>query len=143
MLARTLTPIARAAGRKMSTSTAKFTLPDLTFDYAELEPFISAEIMDIHHKKHHATYVTNLNMFAEKLGEATHKGMTYDIRIHAYTHKHMHIHAYMHTRIQAYTHTRIHAYTHTRIHTYTHTRIHAYTHTRIHTPLTSLSHVTM
>eukprot|EP00638_Chattonella_subsalsa_P005594 CAMPEP_0117743940 /NCGR_PEP_ID=MMETSP0947-20121206/6443_1 /TAXON_ID=44440 /ORGANISM="Chattonella subsalsa, Strain CCMP2191" /LENGTH=213 /DNA_ID=CAMNT_0005560755 /DNA_START=77 /DNA_END=715 /DNA_ORIENTATION=+ len=53
---------------------AKFTLPDLTYDYAELEPFISAEIMEIHHSKHHNTYVTNLNMFTEKYEEAKAQG---------------------------------------------------------------------
>jgi Fe-Mn family superoxide dismutase len=54
-------------------STTKFTLPDLTYDYAELEPFISAEIMHIHHSKHHQTYVTNLNMLTEKLEDAVAK----------------------------------------------------------------------
>ncbi|CAM9167005.1 unnamed protein product [Heterosigma akashiwo] len=48
----------------------KFTLPDLTYDYAELEPFISAEIMELHHSKHHNAYVTNLNLFSEKYEEA-------------------------------------------------------------------------
>eukprot|EP01031_Cornospumella_fuschlensis_P042327 gene42327-51695_t len=51
-------------------STGKFTLPDLTYDYGELEPFISAEIMKIHHTKHHAAYVTNLNIAHEKLQDA-------------------------------------------------------------------------
>jgi superoxide dismutase len=35
-----------------------------------LEPVISAEIMRLHHTKHHQAYVTNLNMTEEKLGEA-------------------------------------------------------------------------
>jgi len=55
-------------------SMSQFTLPDLTYDYGELEPFISAEIMQLHHSKHHQTYVTNLNTFHEKMGEAMHKG---------------------------------------------------------------------
>jgi len=54
-------------------STSKFTLPDLTYDYGELEPFISAEIMKIHHTKHHATYVNNLNVAHEKLADAVAK----------------------------------------------------------------------
>ncbi len=41
-------------------------LPPLPYDYAALEPFISAEIMQLHHDKHHATYVTNLNAALEK-----------------------------------------------------------------------------
>ena len=42
------------------------TLPDLPYDYAALEPVISAEIMELHHKKHHNAYVTNLNKALEK-----------------------------------------------------------------------------
>lgn len=38
-----------------------FTLPDLSYDYAALEPFIDKETMQIHHDKHHGTYVKNLN----------------------------------------------------------------------------------
>lgn len=43
-----------------------YTLPDLPYDYAALEPYISAEIMEIHHSKHHGTYVKNLNATLEK-----------------------------------------------------------------------------
>ncbi len=38
-----------------------FVLPDLPYDYEALEPFIDEETMHIHHDKHHATYVKNLN----------------------------------------------------------------------------------
>jgi len=48
----------------------KHDLPDLPYDYNALEPTISADIMKIHHSKHHATYVTNLNAAEEKLDEA-------------------------------------------------------------------------
>lgn len=54
-------------------STAKFTLPDLTYDYGELAPYISPQIMQLHHSKHHATYVANLNAATVKLEEALHK----------------------------------------------------------------------
>jgi Fe-Mn family superoxide dismutase len=37
------------------------TLPDLPYEKNALEPHISAETLDYHHDKHHATYVTNLN----------------------------------------------------------------------------------
>lgn len=57
-------------------STAKFTLPDLTYDYGELEPYISANIMQLHHSKHHAAYVNNLNLATVKLEEALHKNDT-------------------------------------------------------------------
>lgn len=41
------------------------TLPQLPYTYNALEPVISAQIMEIHHTKHHQAYVTNLNA-AEK-----------------------------------------------------------------------------
>jgi len=53
---------------------AKHTLPDLPYDYNALEPVISAEILQVHHGKHHAAYVNNLNIAEEKLAEAQAKG---------------------------------------------------------------------
>ncbi len=38
-----------------------FTLPDLPYEYGALEPYIDLETMSIHHDKHHAAYVKNLN----------------------------------------------------------------------------------
>jgi Fe-Mn family superoxide dismutase len=38
-----------------------FTLPALTYAFDALEPHIDARTMEIHHDKHHAAYVTNLN----------------------------------------------------------------------------------
>lgn len=38
-----------------------FILPDLPYDYKALEPFMDEETMHIHHDKHHAAYVKNLN----------------------------------------------------------------------------------
>src|SRR3989344_6606236 len=38
-----------------------FTLPDLPYPYDALEPYIDRETMVIHHDKHHAAYVNNLN----------------------------------------------------------------------------------
>ncbi|XP_037787122.1 superoxide dismutase [Mn], mitochondrial-like isoform X1 [Penaeus monodon] len=52
----------------------KHTLPDLPYDYNALEPVICAEIMQLHHSKHHQTYVNNLNVAEEKLAEAQAKG---------------------------------------------------------------------
>ncbi len=44
----------------------KFELPPLPYDFAALEPHIDAKTMEIHHDKHHGTYVTNLNNALEK-----------------------------------------------------------------------------
>jgi Fe-Mn family superoxide dismutase len=38
-----------------------FTLPPLPYDYAALEPHIDEQTMRIHHDKHHAAYVNNVN----------------------------------------------------------------------------------
>lgn len=41
-------------------------LPDLPYAYDALEPYIDAETMHLHHDKHHATYVANVNAALEK-----------------------------------------------------------------------------
>ncbi len=46
-----------------------FELPPLKFDYAALEPAIDAKTMEIHHDKHHAAYVNNLNKALESAPE--------------------------------------------------------------------------
>ena len=51
-----------------------YTLPDLDYDYGALAPAISGEIMELHHSKHHATYVAGANTALEKLAEARDKG---------------------------------------------------------------------
>jgi Fe-Mn family superoxide dismutase len=49
---------------------AVYTLPDLPYDYAALEPHISGKIMELHHDKHHAAYVTGANGALEKMEQA-------------------------------------------------------------------------
>ncbi len=49
---------------------ANYTLPDLRYDYAALEPHISAQIMKLHHDKHHRVYVKGANEALEQLAEA-------------------------------------------------------------------------
>ena len=51
-------------------------LPDLPYDYGALEPVISGEIMELHNKKHHHTYVTNYNNALQQLDAAMAKGDT-------------------------------------------------------------------
>ncbi|WP_225754612.1 superoxide dismutase [Actinotalea sp. Marseille-Q4924] len=53
---------------------ADYTLPDLPYDYAALEPHISGRIMELHHDKHHAAYVAGANTALEKLAEARESG---------------------------------------------------------------------
>ncbi len=53
---------------------ASYTLPDLPYDYAALEPHISGEIIELHHDKHHAAYVKGANDTLEKLADARDKG---------------------------------------------------------------------
>ncbi|NLA28234.1 MAG: superoxide dismutase [Propionibacterium sp.] len=53
---------------------AIYTLPDLDYDYGALEPHISAEIMQLHHDKHHKAYVDGANTALDKLAEARDKG---------------------------------------------------------------------
>jgi Fe-Mn family superoxide dismutase len=42
-----------------------YSVPPLTYDFDALDPHIDARTMEIHHDKHHAAYVTNLNAALE------------------------------------------------------------------------------
>ena len=53
---------------------ADYTLPDLPYDYAALEPHISARIMELHHDKHHKAYVDGANKALEQIQEAREQG---------------------------------------------------------------------
>ena len=46
-----------------------YSLPALPYDYGTLEPYIDTQTMQIHHDKHHQTYVNNLNAATEKFPE--------------------------------------------------------------------------
>jgi superoxide dismutase, Fe-Mn family len=59
-----------------------FTLPPLPYSTNALEPYIDAQTMEIHHDRHHATYVTNLNGAVEKhpeLGDRTIEALLSDL----------------------------------------------------------------
>lgn len=62
--------LASATTGSLSAVRSKHTLPDLPYDYGALEPAISGQIMELHHKKHHQTYVNGLNTAEEQLQEA-------------------------------------------------------------------------
>jgi Fe-Mn family superoxide dismutase len=48
-----------------------FTLPELPYAKSALAPHLSAETLEYHYGKHHATYVTNLNKLTEGKPEAS------------------------------------------------------------------------
>jgi Fe-Mn family superoxide dismutase len=51
-----------------------YTLPELPYDYAALEPHYSGNLLELHHGKHHAAYVTGANTTLQKLDDARQKG---------------------------------------------------------------------
>jgi superoxide dismutase, Fe-Mn family len=55
---------------------APFTLPNLSYRYSALEPHIDTETMQLHHDKHHAAYVNNLNKAIEKFPALKDKTLT-------------------------------------------------------------------
>ena len=52
-----------------------FELPPLPYEYSALEPHIDTQTMQIHHDKHHAAYVTNLNKALEGAPELAGKSI--------------------------------------------------------------------
>jgi len=48
-------------------------LPELPYDFGELEPFIASEIMMLHYTKHHQAYVNNVNKALEQYADAESK----------------------------------------------------------------------
>ena len=55
----------------------KHQLPPLPYDYAALEPHIDARTMQLHHDKHHASYVDKLNAALEKHPKFQHRSATW------------------------------------------------------------------
>jgi Fe-Mn family superoxide dismutase len=52
-----------------------FTLPDLPYNYDALGKYISKDIMELHHDRHHQTYVDNLNKAVDKAPELAGKSL--------------------------------------------------------------------
>ena len=63
-----------AAQQARTAFSAMTKLPDLPYDYSALEPAISGQIMELHHSKHHQTYVNGFNAALEKYQAAESKG---------------------------------------------------------------------
>lgn len=53
-----------------------FTLPSLEYNYDAFGPYISKSIMELHHDKHHQTYVDKLNAALEQAPELADKSLT-------------------------------------------------------------------
>jgi Fe-Mn family superoxide dismutase len=54
-----------AAPATPTAGNAPFILPPLTYPVTAFEPHIDAKTMEIHHDRHHAAYVANMNNFAK------------------------------------------------------------------------------
>lgn len=57
-----------------------YTLPPLPYAYNALEPYISQQIMTLHHDKHHNAYVTGANAALDKLEKARAGQLQIDVR---------------------------------------------------------------
>jgi superoxide dismutase, Fe-Mn family len=49
---------------------ALYELPELPYDYSALEPYYSAQVLELHHDKHHKAYVDGVNAALDKLATA-------------------------------------------------------------------------
>src|SRR5664279_4378494 len=70
----TATTLRTAMAQPALAVTGLFTLPPLPYAFDALEPHIDALTMQIHHDKHHAAYVTNLNKAVADFTEVGKKG---------------------------------------------------------------------
>lgn len=53
---------------------SSYSLPELAYDYSALAPHISAQIMELHHSKHHQAYVDGANNALAQMAEARETG---------------------------------------------------------------------
>lgn len=57
-----------------------YVLPELKYEYGALEPFLSEELMRLHHDKHHAAYVKGANAILEKMDAAKAGNLEFDAK---------------------------------------------------------------
>ena len=57
----------------MQQELSKLCLPELTYSYTALEPYLISDILEIHHKKHHNGYVNKYNKLVDDLLPAIYK----------------------------------------------------------------------
>jgi len=53
----------------------RFELPQLNYEYSDLEPYIDAQTMQLHHSKHHAGYINKLNEALEMHPELAYENL--------------------------------------------------------------------
>ena len=58
----------------------KYKLPDLPYGYKDLEPYMSSEVLTLHHNKHHAAYVNAANALLDKIQDARDKTAEIDYK---------------------------------------------------------------
>jgi len=58
----------------------KYNLPKLAYEYDALEPYMSKEVLTLHHDKHHAGYVSAANALLEKIDNARKSGEILDFK---------------------------------------------------------------
>jgi Fe-Mn family superoxide dismutase len=58
----------------------QYVLPDLTYGYNALKPYISEELLKLHHDKHHAAYVNGANAIFEKMDKARMENLDFDAK---------------------------------------------------------------
>jgi superoxide dismutase, Fe-Mn family len=60
--------------------TEKYKLPELPYGYKDLEPYMSEEVLTLHHDKHHLAYVTAANAALDKIDAARKSGEVIDFK---------------------------------------------------------------
>jgi len=60
--------------------TKLYVLPQLSFGYKDLEPYISEQQLMIHHQKHHQAYVTGANNTLQKMDKARKENTDFDVK---------------------------------------------------------------
>ena len=61
-------------------ATLKYKLPNLPYGYKDLEPYMSAEVLTLHHDKHHAAYINAANALLDKISDARQKNSELDYK---------------------------------------------------------------
>lgn len=59
---------AATIGRRSRKWNGEFVLPEISYPYNSLEPYIDAQTMELHHSKHHASYTEKFNVAVGELG---------------------------------------------------------------------------